>query len=136
MGERFFKKIKVRVELMVTERMANDNFAVVLKRYMKEEHVKVTEFTQYVGINKSTLTRYRNGNVIPTKKVLMRICIALHLYRERSDYLFELCGYVLGNTNLHYLYKAILADVFLNRRTINDYTEFLKENGVDENDLL
>lgn len=55
MGERFFKKIKVRVELMVTERMANDNFAVVLKRYMKEEHVKVTEFAQYVGINKSTL---------------------------------------------------------------------------------
>lgn len=136
MGERFFKKIKVNAELMITERIANDNFAVVLKRYMKEEHVKVTDFAHYVGINKSTLSRYRNGKVIPTKKVLMRICIALHLYRERSDYLFELCGYVLGNTNLQYLYKAILADAFLNRRTIDEYNVFLKENGVDEPDLL
>lgn len=66
----------------------------------------------------------------------MKICIALRLYKERSDYLFELRGIILGHNRTHLLYKAILSDVFLNSRTISDYNEFLRKNGVDEEDLL
>ena len=66
----------------------------------------------------------------------MKICIALRLYRERSDYLFELRGIVLGHNRTHLLYKAILSDVFLSSRTISDYNDFLRVNGVGEEELL
>lgn len=66
----------------------------------------------------------------------MKICIALRLYKERSDYLFELRGIILRHNRTHLLYKAILSDVFLSSRTISDYNEFLRKNGVDEEDLL
>lgn len=61
---------------------------------------------------------------------------ALRLYRERSDYLFELRGIVLGHNRTHLLYKAILSDVFLSSRTISDYNDFLRVNGVGEEELL
>lgn len=136
MEERFFKKITIRPESMNTDKFSDDNFGKALRRYIDDESIKLIDFSVYVGVNKSTLSRYIKGRYIPETKTLMRICIVLHLYPERSAYLFELCGHVLGNSKLHHLYKAILADVFLNRRTIKDYNEFLKENGVDESDLL
>lgn len=136
MEERFFKKITIRPESMNTDKFSDDTFGKALRRYIDDECIKLIDFAVYVGVNKSTLSRYIKGRYIPETKTLMRICIILHLYPERSAYLFELCGHVLGNSKLHHLYKAILADVFLNRRTIKDYNEFLKENGVDESDLL
>lgn len=136
MEERFFKKITIRPESMNTDKFSYDTFGKVLRRYIDDAGIKLIDSAVYVGVNKSTISRYIKGEYIPETKTLMRICIVLHLYPERSAYLFELCGHVLGNSKLHHLYKAILADVFLNRRTIKDYNEFLKENGVDESDLL
>ncbi len=136
MEERFYKKITIRPESMNTDKFSNDTFGKVLRRYIDDEGIKLIDSAVYVGVNKSTISRYIKGEYIPETKTLMRICIVLHLYPERSAYLFELCGHVLGNSKLHHLYKAILADVFLNRRTIKEYNEFLKENGVDESDLL
>lgn len=116
MEERFFKKITIQPESMNTDKFSTDTFGKVLRRYIDDEGIKLIDFAVYVGVNKSTLSRYIKGRYIPETKTLMRICIVLHLYPERSAYLFELCGHVLGNSKLHHLYKVILADVFLNRR--------------------
>lgn len=121
---------------MITEKLSGDNFGIVLLRYMSERNINSDELAEAISVDKSTIFRYRKNEIKPTLKCLMKICIALRLYRERSDYLFELRGIVLGHDRTHLLYKAILSDVFLSSRTIDDYNEFLRANGVSEKELL
>lgn len=121
---------------MITEKLSGDNFGIVLLRYMSERNINSDELAEAISVDKSTIFRYRKNEIKPTLKCLMKICIALRLYKERSDYLFELRGIVLGYDRTHLLYKAILSDVFLSSRTIEDYNEFLRANGVSEKELL
>lgn len=121
---------------MITEKLSGDNFGIVLLRYMSERNINSDELAEAISVDKSTIFRYRKNEIKPTLKCLMKICIALRLYKERSDYLFELRGIVLGHDRPHLLYKAILSDVFLSSRTIDDYNEFLRANGVSEKELL
>lgn len=121
---------------MITEKLSGDNFGIVLLRYMSERNINSDELAEAISVDKSTIFRYRKNEIKPSLKGLMKICIALRLYKERSDYLFELRGIVLGHDRTHLLYKAILSDVFLSSRTIDDYNEFLRANGVSEKELL
>lgn len=121
---------------IITEKLSGDNFCIVLLRYMSERNINSDELAEAISVDKSTIFRYRKNEIKPTLKCLMKICIALRLYKERSDYLFELRGIVLGYDRTHLLYKAILSDVFLSSRTIDDYNEFLRANGVSEKELL
>lgn len=121
---------------MVTEKLADDDFGIVLLRYMGDGNINTDELAEFISVDKSTIFRYRKNEIKPSLKCLMKICIALRLYKERSDYLFELRGIALGHNRTHLLYKAILSDVFLSSRTISDYNDFLRVNGVGEEELL
>ena len=130
------KNIFLQTDVMITEKFAADDFGIVLLRYMGDRNINSDELAEFISVDKSTIFRDRRNEIKPSLKCLMKICIALRLYKERSDYLFELRGIILGHNRTHLLYKAILADVFLSSRSISDYNEFLRKNGVDEKDLL
>lgn len=126
----------LQTNIMVTEKFANDNLGIVLMRYMSDININSDELAEAISVDKSTIFRYRKNEIKPSLKCLIKICIVLRLYMERSDYLFELRGIVLGQNRTHLLYKAILSDVFLGNRTIEDYNDFLRLNGVGEEELL
>ena len=61
MEERFFKKITIRPESMNTDKFSDDTFGKALRRYIDDECIKLIDFAVYVGVNKSTLSRYIKG---------------------------------------------------------------------------
>lgn len=126
----------LQTKVMVTEKLADDDFGIVLLQYMGDGNINTDELAEFISVDKSTIFRYRKNEIKPSLKCLMKICIALRLYKERSDYLFELRGIALGHNRTHLLYKAILSDFFLSSRTISDYNDFLRVNGVGEEELL
>lgn len=136
MDTRIMKNKCLQTNVMVTEKLADDDFGIVLLRYMGDGNINTDELAEFISVDKSTIFRYRKIEIKPSLKCLMKICIALRLYRERSDYLFELRGIALEHNRTHLLYKAILSDVFLSSRTISDYNDFLRVNGVGEEELL
>lgn len=136
MDTRIMKNKCLQTKVMVTEKLADDDFGIVLLQYMGDGNINTDELAEFISVDKSTIFRYRKNEIKPSLKCLMKICIALRLYKERSDYLFELRGIALGHNRTHLLYKAILSDVFLSSRTISDYNDFLRVNGVGEEELL
>lgn len=74
---------------------------------------------------------------MPGIKAIIKISIALHLSKDKSIYLLRLSGNALDNTYVHNFYDNILGCIlFEPERTIDDYNDLLRFNGIAEKDLL
>ncbi len=133
--EHSFKKISLAQ--MVAVKLPDDDFGKVLVRYMDEDSVSIKSLSLITGIKETAISEYRHNKHMPGIKAIIKISIALHLSKDKSIYLLRLSGNALDNTYVHNFYDNILGCIlFEPERTIDDYNDLLRFNGIAEKDLL
>ena len=77
MDKEMIKNIFLQTDVMITEKLAADDFGIVLLRYMGDRNINSDELAEFISVDKSTIFRYRRNEIKPSLKCLMKICIAL-----------------------------------------------------------
>lgn len=94
------------------DQYAHDLFCKLVSDYLNQSkgHSQ-TKLAEAAGLHKSMITRYLNGEQIPPRDSLLRICMVLHTGYPEMMKLFTAHGYYFPGSSLEYEYKeALLAD--------------------------
>lgn len=66
------KNIFLQTDVMITEKFADDDFGIVLLRYMGDRNINSDELAEFISVDKSTIFRYRRNEIKPSLKCLMK----------------------------------------------------------------
>ena len=91
--------------------MPKEKFGNALGRYIDESGMTSKEVAAIVGITESQLSKYKCCKVIPRLFRLAELCCVLRLKYPRAEYLFELAGYKLNDSDLHSFIKMLLLEI-------------------------
>lgn len=89
-----------------------DTFGSVLCRFMKDFGCTEAELADAIGVDISAVKKYKSNSYKPAVPNLIKICLALHLFYERSIYLISLSGKKLPDGIKGEQYKWALGIIF------------------------
>lgn len=72
MDKEMIKNIFLQTDVMITEKFADDDFGIVLLRYMGDRNINSDELAEFISVDKSTIFRYRRNEIKPSLKCLMK----------------------------------------------------------------
>lgn len=110
-----------------TEAQVGDTFGSVLSRYMMDYGCTEAELADAVGVDISSIKKYKSNLYKPTVPNLVKICLALHLFYERAMYLISLSGKSLPTRINGERYKWELGIIFYTDWSVQQcYNESIK----------
>ena len=88
--------IELSREAFSFEMYSDDNFGMVLKKYMVEQNLSVSDLARKSGLSFNTIVKYRAGHIPKDYIILVMLCIGLRINFSKAEYLFKLAHISLG----------------------------------------
>ena len=111
------------------EMHTEDNFGIVLQKYMEEQKLSVTGLARKSGLSFNSIVRYRAGHIPNDYIVVVMLCIGLKINISKAEYLFRLAHFSLGTDKCSLVYRLLINLSFVSDITIEYCNDFLVQNG-------
>ena len=121
--------IELSREAFSFEMYSDDNFGMVLKKYMVEQNLSVSDLARKSGLSFNTIVKYRAGHIPKDYIVLVMLCIGLQINFSKAEYLFKLAHISLGTDRCSLVYQLLINLGFVSDITIEECNEFLLKYG-------
>lgn len=124
--------IELSQEAFSFEMYSNDDFGIVLKKYMGEQNLSVGDLARKSGLSFNTIVKYRAGHIPKDYIVLVMLCIGLKVNFSKAEYLFKLAHISLDTDRCSLVYRLLINLAFISDITIEECNEFLLRYGFPE----